>query len=204
MSKFDYRRKIILKYIKNKTVLDLGVGDIRDRFLHEFVAKHSKKAIGLEISQKRADALSEKGYNIIIGDAQNFDLKKKFDVILAGDLIEHLENPGLFIKSVKKHMKNDSIFILNTPNIYSINLLLRGCCFFGNVHHFDEHTLAFTEQLLRKLLKMNALYVKKVIYFNHSEPNLQSIIVRFLSYFFNKWKEHICFIITMENEKGEV
>ena len=37
----DWRLNYLKKYVSNKTVLDLGVGDISDRFLHKFINNHS-------------------------------------------------------------------------------------------------------------------------------------------------------------------
>ena len=35
----------------------------------------------------------KKGYNIIKGNAEIFDFEEEFDIIIAGELIEHLSNP---------------------------------------------------------------------------------------------------------------
>ena len=134
----DKRRKFILPYIRGKKVLDLGPGDISDRFLHKFVVKHAKSTVGLELFKKRADQLNKVGYNIKVGNAQDYNLKEKFDVIIAGDLIEHLTNFEGFLESTKKHMNKDSRLILNTPNAFSFWTLS------GIIRKpFKEHTCWF-------------------------------------------------------------
>jgi hypothetical protein len=35
------------------------------------------------------------------------DLKKKFDIIIAGQLVPSLSNPGLFLDNVYKHLNDD-------------------------------------------------------------------------------------------------
>jgi SAM-dependent methyltransferase len=46
----------------------------------------------------------------------NFDFGKKYDVILAVEIIEHLENPFHFIRNLHQNLKKDGIIILTTPN----------------------------------------------------------------------------------------
>ena len=188
----DYREGIIKDYILGKTVLDLGAGSIRCRFLHRFVAKNSKEAIGLEIDEKRARNIRNKGYNIILGDAQNFNLNRKFEVIIAGDLIEHLTNFEGFFNSSYNHLNKGGKLIINTPNIHSINLLIRAL--FGKVHLYEEHTCAFNAQLLNQLINNYKFKVDKIIYFNHKASGLRNKIIRLLSKFNNNFKENIIII----------
>jgi len=190
----DERERLILPYIKGKKILDLGCGDTRDRFLHNFISKNSSYVLGVEIDEERAKKLRDKGFNVIVGNAETLDLNQCFDVIVAGDLIEHLNNPGLFLESIKKHLKQNGIIIINTPNIYSINLLLRGLIKLGNVKMFPEHTMGFNEYLLIELLRRHKIKVIKIIYFSHKEKTLKSIIIRFLSFFSKKWHENIMVI----------
>ena len=188
----DSREKIILKYIRNKKVLDLGAGSIRCRFLHRFVAKYAREAVGLELDKKRAENLRKRGYKIVLADAQNFNLNRKFDVILAGDLIEHLTNFDGFFKSAYKHLKKDGCLIINTPNIHSINLLMRGLV--NKIHLYEEHTCAFNAQLLKQLISFYPFKIAKMIYFNHKATGLKNKIIRMLSMFNKKYRENIIII----------
>jgi 2-polyprenyl-3-methyl-5-hydroxy-6-metoxy-1,4-benzoquinol methylase len=190
----DVREKLIIRYIKGKALLDMGPGDTTYRFLHDFLKKNAKSVLGVELDRKRAIALTKKGYNIVQGNAETINLKKRFDVVIAGDLIEHLDNPGHFLDNASLHLKDDGVFIFNTPNIYAINYLLRGYFFLGNVKHFDEHTLGFTEQLLKELLRRHGLEAKEVIYFTHKEPGIKSLIMNILSGLVPKWRENILVI----------
>ena len=40
-----------------------------------------------------------------------------FDVVLCQEVIEHIENPWLLFRKVKKVLKKDGIFLLTTPNV---------------------------------------------------------------------------------------
>jgi 2-polyprenyl-3-methyl-5-hydroxy-6-metoxy-1,4-benzoquinol methylase len=196
----DEREKLLLKYVKGKKVLDMGVGDIGHRFLHKFVSSQAKKAKGIELSKERADNLRKMGYDVEVGNAETFKINDKFDVIIAGDLIEHLNNPGLMLDSVKKHLRENGLFVFNTPNIYSINFLLRGLFNGGEVKQFNEHSLGFTEQLIRELLQRHGFEVKEIKYFNHKEKNLKSRAIRSLSRFVPKWRENIWIVAKVKKQ----
>lgn len=190
----DARHAIIKPYIRNKVVLDLGVGDIQDRFLHEYITREAKETTGIEIDPKRAKVLQKMGYQISVADVCNFNLNKKFDVVVAGDLIEHLTNFNGFIESVHQHLKEDGFFILNTPNLHSINILLRGLL--GRIKLSSEHTCGFNGQLLRQLLGKYTDYfeLQKLVYYNHPLKNLRNRLIQFLSLGMPLWKEHILII----------
>ena len=64
-------------------------------------------------------------YNIDLNT--KFDFTKKYDLIFAIEIIEHLENPFQFISQMKKHLKKDGMIILSTPNVNS---------FFDRIHYF--------------------------------------------------------------------
>lgn len=61
---------------------------------------------------------------------------RKFDLITAIELIEHLENPGRLFHHVARHLADDGLFLVTTPNIHSALCRMR---FFltGNLKQFD-------------------------------------------------------------------
>jgi 2-polyprenyl-3-methyl-5-hydroxy-6-metoxy-1,4-benzoquinol methylase len=62
---------------------------------------------------------------------------RKFTLITAIELIEHLENPGRLFYHVSRHMSDDGMFLVTTPNIHSTICRMR---FFltGNLKQFDS------------------------------------------------------------------
>ncbi|MFN3661006.1 MAG: class I SAM-dependent methyltransferase [Brevinematales bacterium] len=120
--KFD----ILEKYAVGKVVLDCGcVGDPDDPdWIHGKLYKIAKKVVGVDINKGGIKKLRRKGYNVIYGNVETINLHKKFDVIFAGSLIEHIENQGLFLKNVERHLKKNGVLILTTPAISHIGYLL--------------------------------------------------------------------------------
>lgn len=198
----DWREKYLESKIKGKIVLDLGVGDTRHRSLHPYIKTVAKKLVGIELDPMRAEKLRKQGYNVKTGNAETTLLNQTFDVVIAGDLIEHLNNPGVFLETVKKHMKKEGMFIFNTPNAYSINLIIRALINLGKVKQFDEHTFIFTEDLLKELLNRHKMKIIKVIYFSHKNKDLNSKIIRFFGNISKYWYENMMIEVQLQTKKG--
>lgn len=47
--------------------------------------------------------------------------EQKFDFVLCQEVIEHIENPWLLFRKIKRVLKKDGIMVLTTPNILSRN-----------------------------------------------------------------------------------
>lgn len=108
MKVYKKRMDFIRKYVVNKDVLNVGcVGNASNEFLQEEISKIAKKVVGVDIDRFGLEKLKNLGYEVFYGDVQdiNFNLGKKFDVIVAGEIIEHLENAGLFFREYEKTFK---------------------------------------------------------------------------------------------------
>ncbi|MCD6229966.1 MAG: class I SAM-dependent methyltransferase [Candidatus Diapherotrites archaeon] len=115
------REEIILDFVKGKDVLDIGsVGDCdaEKHMLWEAIKKQAKKAIGIDLEPSHDK-------DVVQADMETYDFKKQFDVIVAGDVLEHVSNQGLFLDNIKKHLKDDGQFVLTTPNAKWITVLLK-------------------------------------------------------------------------------
>lgn len=163
------RIELIKKYLKNKKVLDIGCIDhdakfeSKENWLHKQMIAYAKEVSGIDYIKKDVQALQNKGYNIVYGNAEDFNLNKKFDVIVAAELIEHLFNPGSFLDSVKKHMHKDSILIITTPNVFTLGNAFRIIRRIWKLEKIDndEHVVWYDVQTLRNLLERKGLAVHK-------------------------------------------
>jgi 2-polyprenyl-3-methyl-5-hydroxy-6-metoxy-1,4-benzoquinol methylase len=178
----SYRVEKILKLCKNKKVLDLGCVDhsakteTYENWLHKKIKEVSKELIGLDYEKKELEKLNKKGYNIIYGDAENFDLKKKFDVVVAGEIIEHLFNVGNFLDCIKKHMNKNSILIITTPNAFGFRRMI-GSILKGSLKENIEHTAYYSDTTLRQVLQRKGF---KNIKFEYLKSDDKKVWRRFI------------------------
>ncbi len=70
---------------------------------------------------------------------ETYTFGESFEAIVAGDVIEHFSNPGLFLDNCRRHLTDDGVFIVTTPNAKWPTVFLR-----PNPTHtlwHDRHTL---------------------------------------------------------------
>lgn len=154
----DVKISFFMPRCKGKEVLDLGVVQHeREKYkygtwLHRAIKSTSKELTGLDIDEDGVKYLNENNYNVVYEDAQDFNLNKQFDVVCAGDIIEHLDNISGFLTSIKKHMKTDGVLLLSTPNPFwwrtSLTVLLS-----KNARPHKQHTCWFCEATLKQVLE---------------------------------------------------
>ena len=112
--------------LKNKTkplsgisILDIGCGG---GLLSEPMSKMGADVTGIDASDKnikiaklhaREDKLK---INYICSSPEKFKVKRKFDVILNMEIIEHVEDVDVFLKSCSSLLKKDGIMFVATIN----------------------------------------------------------------------------------------
>ena len=125
VSLVNYRNEKIKKFcevVRGKRVLDLGsVDHFADNhkspdWLFKALADNAKSIIGLDYYEEGVVELQKKGFNIIYGDAQDFAFEDKFEVITAGDLIEHIPNLHGFLSSSFEALEQGGDIVISTPN----------------------------------------------------------------------------------------
>jgi 2-polyprenyl-3-methyl-5-hydroxy-6-metoxy-1,4-benzoquinol methylase len=106
-------------------------------------------------------------------DAQNFVLGNEFEIIIVGEVIEHLWNiQGLF-ESCSLHLKAGGKLIITTPNAYSMINLRHAVC--GHLVPNDPyHVLNFDATTLINLLEnyMSKKFSGHVFYYFESNSTL--------------------------------
>ena len=141
---------------KTDVVLDVGfygqgVLETDPNWVHGILKKQAAEVWGVDLE---FGVLPGPAAQYLKASAENFDFPVKFDVIFAGDLIEHLSNPGLFLDSCYRNLKDDGRLILTTPNCFNLyNLAEKLSKFEPTVN--SDHTCYFNTKTLKKLLAKN-------------------------------------------------
>lgn len=129
-SYFESVRLELLELIPEKNrqgnMLEIGAGS-RSTLMHAKQNGYAKKIYGIELNKIENSYQKSKEFEcFLIGDIESMKLpfqKEQFDVILCGDVLEHLVNPYNLVKALKKYLKHDGIFIASLPNIRHFSAL---------------------------------------------------------------------------------
>ena len=112
--------------LKNKTkplcginILDIGCGG---GLLSEPMSRMGANVTGIDASEKNikiANLHSKKNklkINYLCSSPEKLKIKKKFDVILNMEIVEHVEDIDFFLKSCSKLLKKDGLMFIATIN----------------------------------------------------------------------------------------
>lgn len=146
VSKQVDRQDYILKCCSGKKVLNIGcLAADKKANLHCLIEQVALEVYGLDIVE-----LDLPYY--IKGDAQDFFLNDTFDVIVVGEVIEHLWNlQGLFESSYRA-LKPNGKLIITTPNAYA-PIFLKNALLGQLVPNDSYHVLLFDITTMVNLLK---------------------------------------------------
>jgi len=107
-----------LVQVNGKNILDVGCGGgIASESLamcsgNVTAIDASKQAIDCAIQHAKKSGLKIDYQNVPIEDFS----QKKFDIVFANDIIEHVENPILFLQEIGKRVKENGLLAISTIN----------------------------------------------------------------------------------------
>ena len=180
---------ILLDYVTNKDVLDLGcveheaaIEEKKGWWLHSLIKSRARSVKGVDYDSSAVATLSEKGYNVCVANVEKMDLGETFDVVIAGELVEHLTNHRSFFDSVKKHLKPDGIFVASVPNANSLNYFMQNLVFGHEVDAWD-HAVFFTPVTVSVMLKKCGMVPVDIVVYQppeifHHERLSRQIVAR--------------------------
>ncbi len=152
----DHSIKFYVEQARGRDVLDIGCvmhnpENYKSQYwIHKALKGVAKTLVGIDLYDEGVQYLRSRGYNIVTADAQNFDLGKQFDVIVAGDVMEHLENFQGFIDCCKKHLRPDGVILVSTPNPWYWRYIIKAALM-PEFRSNPEHTMWFCPRTLRQL-----------------------------------------------------
>ena len=142
------KTKKILK--KNSSLLDFGCST--GHFLHGLKSK-TKNLYGVELNKKEAEFCKKK-LNIVVSN-ENFEQdfsSNKFDFISMIFVLEHISDPILLLKNLKKLLTKNGKLIIVVPNINDPLIKLYDVPHFEEFYYCIEHLFYFNKKTLGQVL----------------------------------------------------
>ncbi len=149
-------------------VLDVGCST---GYLARRLVERGATVIGLEADERAADEARGVCEQVLVGDVETMELpfgEASFDLILCGDLIEHLRDPESFLGRVRPFLRPGGRLVLTTPNVanWANRLgLLAGRWRYTERGILDRtHTHLFTQKTLLETLERAGYRLLEVDY----------------------------------------
>lgn len=157
--------------IRGKIVADVGcaVGSLVD-----FLSGPARKIIAIEPSEIFRKELKEKGYVVYPYTSDAVADGVEADLITCFDVIEHVENPVLFVKEMYDLCSNGGMVIIGTPTEYAMARRLIGKMF-EQFHFRHQHPWIFTKDALEMMAVKAGFTIERAVY--KQRNNLSNLLM---------------------------
>jgi 2-polyprenyl-3-methyl-5-hydroxy-6-metoxy-1,4-benzoquinol methylase len=184
------RLEFVLEKCKRRKVLHLGCVDEvmltegikeKNQLTHFMLSRVAREVWGMDISKKGIEMLRGIGVNnLFLGNIENIEGIKElkgqnFDIILATEILEHLNNPGLFLQGVKSLFSANTEMIITVPNALQFSAFEYGLRGFEFVH--PAHNFYFSYRTLYNLLVKHNFEINQVLSYSNVDWR-SSILLR--------------------------
>lgn len=207
--KYNSRTSFLVDFLKDKKIKLLDVGNLGDGDINidvrKIVENNDGIYYGLDCNKNLAEEM--RLTNQLIGDLHDLSEVVKndeFDVVYAGQVIEHSWEPGKIIKECRKILKDGGFLVLDTPNSYDIWNIIRyflkkkdtvgmddnilgyneAVDNFKNYRKDDknllsqpQHKIFYTAAMLRQLLNMHGFEICDFVFIKKPQNIFHKIII---------------------------
>jgi 2-polyprenyl-3-methyl-5-hydroxy-6-metoxy-1,4-benzoquinol methylase len=149
-------------------VLDVGSSS---GYLAEPLVARGNTIVGLELDPEAAGAAESFCERVLVGDVETMELPLEpgsFDVVLLGDVIEHLRDPVAALARLRPLLRPGGRLVLSTPNV--ANWAVRLSLLAGRWRYTDRgildrsHTHLFTRATLAEAIERAGYRVVRIDY----------------------------------------
>jgi 2-polyprenyl-3-methyl-5-hydroxy-6-metoxy-1,4-benzoquinol methylase len=140
------RESYLEELVRGRRLLDVGIVDheasqavAKRSWLHRRLANAAASCLGVDVLKEEVERLQQQGFNVICRDITVEPLPEQFDVIVCGELIEHLGRPGDLFASARKMLAPGGRFVLTSPNPFQAFQFIREMI--GRTNDSVDHVL---------------------------------------------------------------
>ena len=165
-SQIDMRATEILEWVRGPAVLDVGCSGHEVQleaksWLHGRLRTQFSDVTGIDLNEKAIEKMRAAGYEqLFVQSAETFDLHRQFDTIVAGELIEHLSNPGQFLERALAHLRPGGQIVISTPWPFSAHYIAYALAKYPRTSENPEHTMWFCPRTLEELASRAGLQIE--------------------------------------------
>lgn len=180
------REQVLVEFARGKRVVHVGFVDEhrleaklgQGTWLHARLAESALSLVGLDIEEEGVRWATEHGFEAYAVDVQSPQAVAALglepaDVVIAGEVVEHLDAPGPFFRSLQQLARPDGLLVVTTPNAYR---LLNFLAPFGGVELVHpDHTAWHSPHTLATLLSRGGWEIEGTAYYQNPAPQLEGV-----------------------------
>jgi ubiquinone/menaquinone biosynthesis C-methylase UbiE len=156
MNKFGKgRSKFVRKHVRGKRILDIGCAGANG-LIHKNNVDNNRASlvVGLDNNLRNLAKLKGNRSELILASAECLPLQDaSFDCVYLGELIEHFWSAEKLLREVKRVLKISGKICLDTPNVYSLERILRFVLRGEDSLGDQDHKIFYTPASVSKLLQ---------------------------------------------------
>lgn len=136
-------------------------------YLAERLVQRGFEVVGLELDADAGQAAERWCTQVIVGDVERMEIPleaESFDLVLCGDIVEHLRDPGAALAKLRPLLKPGGRLVLSTPNV--ANWAIRLSLLFGRFRYTERgildrtHAHFFTRSTLRETIERSGYRIE--------------------------------------------
>lgn len=159
---WDYRDKRITRYIKGRTILDIGCGEgvTLEKIIRCFPQRDIK---GIDYLNENVEICKRHDLPVEYGDVYRLNFTDNFfDTCLFIEVIEHLDDHVKALREIHRVLKRGGSLILLFPNDrnFKITRILTGK--FKEAFYDAGHARQWTPKTMKKALEHSSFKVSKI------------------------------------------
>ena len=180
------REQMLVEFAQGKRVVHVGFVDEhrletklgQGTWLHARLADAASSLVGIDVEEEGVRWASEHGFDAHAVDAQSPKAVAALglepaDVVIAGEVIEHLDAPGPFLRAMRELATRDGLLIVTTPNAYRLLNFLAPTAGVELVH--PDHTAWHSPHTLATLLARSGWELEGAAYYQNPAPALTGL-----------------------------
>ncbi|MFC5520228.1 class I SAM-dependent methyltransferase [Polaromonas jejuensis] len=170
----DSRAELLIKLVDGKSVLHVGCVDSgltasrveKGALLHGQLAKKATRLCGIDVDEAGIKLLRGYGFENLYAVApdQNSPTTERFDVVLAGEVLEHVSNPGEFLTKYTNNIGDKGKLILTVPNAFCFTTIFRLFSGIETVH--EDHVAYYSFSTLKRLFSRYDLQIDQLFFYS--------------------------------------
>lgn len=169
------RLEALVDAARGKRVVHVGfVDELLERkraegvWLHEQIAQVASTLVGLDSSADGVARARSLGHEAHVVDAQSPEAVAALglelaEVVIAGEIVEHLDAQGPFLRAMRELVGPGGLLVVTTPNAYRLLNFIAPLTGSELVH--PDHTAWHSPRTLRTLLERSGWRVEDVAYY---------------------------------------